>query len=368
MDSLGIESPASGVIGHGWSGVPNPFGTSSNLPRTSTWSQPGMFIPMHNLSSPPPPLKLHSQLTIAMKITAAGWTTTSSAFGIIGAPSRPSLSRPVSVRLWIVQACKQLTATNKSQQGFHDVHTILRQIDQIRPVSEPPVQMPEMLEICETEGDMQNGGGYFTIKTEGPGKMLVRHEVGGNMPASTRGSIAPGEIGSPIPGATANNNHHNNNMPHPPGPITSLASSSHTIAPGPVGGGLHHHQHHQHPLPGSFIGTPGIGTGSATGVGLGVGITTTTAGGNHSSIHHQYQHHHHQYASNHHHHHHPFQPPQPPHHPNHLNNNNHVGAVGGAQSQQHPQQQQQQQQPQQHPSATHFPPTSSSSIASPSGF
>ena len=125
----------------------------------------------------------------------------------------------MNVRLLIVQACKQLTAAKKSGDGFHDLSAILRQIDQIRPPTEAPVQMAEMLEICETEGDAQNGGGFFTIKTEGGtgagqtqvpgagtgpglGRTLVRHEAAGNMPTAGRGSIAPGDIGSPIPGSS----------------------------------------------------------------------------------------------------------------------------------------------------------------------
>ena len=163
-----------------------------------------------------------------------GWSN-STAFGIIGGPSRSSVSRPVSVRLLIVQACKQLTAANKGHDGFHELGTVLRQIDQIRPSSETPVQVNEMLEICETEGDSHNGGGYFTIKTEGPGRTLVRHEADGSMISSTRGSIAPGEIGSPIPGAS----------------IPSSTSSA-VVAPTAFAGGplqLQHQHPHSNPHP-----------------------------------------------------------------------------------------------------------------------
>ena len=130
-----------------------------------------------------------------------GWSN-ANAFGIIGIPNRPTLSRPVNVRLLIVQACKQLTAAKQPGDDFHDVSILLSLIEQIRPSNEAPVQMREMLEICETEGDSHNGGGYFIIKTDGSGRTLVKYEGGGNVPRSARGSVAPGEIGSPIQGSS----------------------------------------------------------------------------------------------------------------------------------------------------------------------
>ena len=105
------------------------------------------------------------------------------------------------MRLLICEACKQLTTSRGNGDGFHDVSAVLRQVDQIRPASEAQVQMREMLDICETEGDSQNGGGFFTIKSEGPGRTLVKHEIEGSTPLSARGGMAPGEIGSPLSGS-----------------------------------------------------------------------------------------------------------------------------------------------------------------------
>lgn len=170
----------------------------------------------------------------SLEVTSAdsailGWSN-ANAFGFSGFPhSRPSLSRPVNVRLLICQACKQLDSVssrssqpnnnnNASSDGFfHDVHLVLRQVDQTRPPNEAPIQMKEMLDICETEGDAQNGGGYFTIKHDAAGRQVVRYEgsdggfigsgAGGmhGMPphGSARGSIAPGEIGSPMTAQSA---------------------------------------------------------------------------------------------------------------------------------------------------------------------
>ncbi|KAI9794973.1 MAG: Stress response protein nst1 [Candelina submexicana] len=131
--------------------------------------------------------------------TGTGWSS-NNAFGVIGGPQhRSTPPRPVAIRLMICQVCKQLTGSNKHGNGFHDVNIVLRQIDQIRPANEAPVQMREMLEICETEGDSQNGGGYFVIKNEGSNGMTVRHEL--DTPDG-RGGMPLGEIGSPLPSNT----------------------------------------------------------------------------------------------------------------------------------------------------------------------
>ena len=135
-------------------------------------------------------------MSVADDATPAAWANVN-AYGIIGGANRPSLSRPVNVRLLICQACKQLP----SNDGFHEVNALLRQIDAIRPGNEAPVQLRELLEICETEGGALSGGGFFTIKQDAStGTTLVKHEREGSMPLSARGSLAPGEIGSPING------------------------------------------------------------------------------------------------------------------------------------------------------------------------
>lgn len=131
-------------------------------------------------------------------LSGAGWST-NNAFGVIGGPQRPSASRPVTVRLMVSQACKVLTANNpaKTGSGFNNISTILRQVEQLKPANEAPVQIQEMLGICDTEGNLQNGGGSFTIRDEGPRGVFVRFNADDNAQVSGRG---PGEIGSPIQG------------------------------------------------------------------------------------------------------------------------------------------------------------------------
>ncbi|KAH0542680.1 hypothetical protein FGG08_002913 [Glutinoglossum americanum] len=175
-------------VGNTWGAPPMAFG--SPLPGASTWSNvPSMHAPFTygavNLMSAPD----------------AGWSNTNS-FGVIGGASRPGTSRPVTVRLMVCQACKQLTANKKNGDTFHEINAVLRQVDQMRPANEAPVQMRELLDICETEGDIQNGGGFFAIQKDAQGRTFVKYEVDEGISGPGRGNIAPGEIGSPVPGSS----------------------------------------------------------------------------------------------------------------------------------------------------------------------
>jgi len=102
----------------------------------------------------------------------------------------------------VIQACKQLN-TMSSQNGspsYHDVSAVLRQVEQLRPSSEPSISLGEMLDICDTEGSPQNGGGSFSISEDENGQ-YVKFEPDTNSAApGHRPSIVPGDIGSPIPG------------------------------------------------------------------------------------------------------------------------------------------------------------------------
>ncbi|KAL4800492.1 salt tolerance down-regulator-domain-containing protein [Aspergillus venezuelensis] len=160
-------SPVAG--GNPWA---QPFGTS--FPGSSTWG----YMPGNN------------------------WSNNNNAFGA-GIHHRAHTSRPVSIRLWIIQACKQLSTMSptKGTDGFQEVKAVLRQVEQMRPPNEPSISLKEMLDICDTEGNATNGGGSFTIRSNSNGD-LVKFEPDTNSTTSHRGSIAPGEIGSPIPSST----------------------------------------------------------------------------------------------------------------------------------------------------------------------
>ena len=119
-----------------------------------------------------------------------------------GVHHRSHTSRPVTIRLLVIQACKQLNSMTSPQNGtgsFHDVNLVLGQVEQLRNSGEPSISLDEMLDICDTEGSAHNGGGSFSIK-EGPNGQSVRFEPDPNSAVSGhRGSIVPGDIGSPIP-------------------------------------------------------------------------------------------------------------------------------------------------------------------------
>ena len=125
----------------------------------------------------------------------------SNAFGIIGGTQRSNTSRPVMIRLLVCQACKHLTNVNpvKVNNGFHNVEAVLRQVEQMKPSNEGPIQRQELLDICDTEGNAQNGGGSFIIEDHEPNGTFVKFEGGNPTPLLGRGG--PGDIGSPVPGS-----------------------------------------------------------------------------------------------------------------------------------------------------------------------
>ncbi|KAL8671438.1 MAG: hypothetical protein Q9168_004067 [Polycauliona sp. 1 TL-2023] len=129
-----------------------------------------------------------------------GWSS-SNGFGIIGSSNRPNASRAVTIRLLVCQACNKLTANQASshRSGFHPVDAVLRQVHLMKPANEGAISLQEMLDICDTEGNNQNGGGSFVTETQGDSGTFVRFESGRNPSVSIRG--APGDIGSPIPGS-----------------------------------------------------------------------------------------------------------------------------------------------------------------------
>jgi hypothetical protein len=68
-------------------------------------------------------------------------------------------------------------------------------MEQLRPVSDAPIHKEELLDILDTEGNAQNGGGNFAFQTL-PQGTFVKYEMDGYAPP--RASGAPGDIGSPI--------------------------------------------------------------------------------------------------------------------------------------------------------------------------
>lgn len=97
-----------------------------------------------------------------------------------------------------------MTANNlsKGENGFHNVEAVLRQVEQLKPANEGPIQLSEMLDICDTEGNAQNGGGSFTVRTEESRGTFVKFEADDSISVNGRAVAAPGEIGSPLVGSS----------------------------------------------------------------------------------------------------------------------------------------------------------------------
>lgn len=182
---------------------PGGFGT-----HASSWNTPSMpFGQTPGLGQPQ-----WGSLPNASPMT--GWSNNNGPFGPMGGVGgaqmpmqmhRPSgfggqQSRPLTLRLAICQACKQLAANNVSTDGFQDVSALMRQM----PALDPPPSLKEVEEICETEGDSQNGGGELSTRKSGPSGdvFAVKWTPDSGTPKDqqARGSHAGlGEIGSPMP-------------------------------------------------------------------------------------------------------------------------------------------------------------------------
>jgi hypothetical protein len=110
----------------------------------------------------------------------------------------------------LCRACKEL-ADGEANKGdisgtdkddFIPLESIKGQVDLLN--QGEPVTEPELLDICDTEGNHLNGGGSFDVRRDDSGKVAIRWVSGnsaGDQPLLQRAVGAPGEIGSPIVGS-----------------------------------------------------------------------------------------------------------------------------------------------------------------------
>ncbi|KAL9611216.1 MAG: hypothetical protein Q9167_004130 [Letrouitia subvulpina] len=147
----------------------------------STWSTPQMPFGAPPMSGPPQ------------------WSNTP------GGPNRPNAPRAVTIRLLVCQACNKLSSgpPTSGKPGYHPIESVLRQVELMKPHGEGPITLQELLDICDTEGNMQNGGGSFIIESLAPNTTLVKFEQARNGSMGVRGAV-PGDIGSPVPGGAFN--------------------------------------------------------------------------------------------------------------------------------------------------------------------
>ncbi|KAK6067343.1 stress response protein NST1 [Seiridium cupressi] len=111
------------------------------------------------------------------------------------------LSRPVTVRLMLVKACKDLENHATDAEGFIDISVVKGHVDSIN--TSDSVSEIELLGMCETEGNPQNGDGSFDIRHEKSGKTSIRYDPTGGTPSMMPRNVgAPGQVGSPIVGSS----------------------------------------------------------------------------------------------------------------------------------------------------------------------
>lgn len=111
--------------------------------------------------------------------------------------------RSISVRQMLVRACKELANHAADQNGFITLSAIKGHVDSITPQDWEPVSEQDLVEMCETEGNAQNGGGSFETRRDDHGKISIRFDPNINMgPVHVPRSVgAPGEMKSPAIGS-----------------------------------------------------------------------------------------------------------------------------------------------------------------------
>lgn len=180
------QSAFAGPRASGPIGIGSPFTGAARLDSFGTpgssWTSPSMFGPPG----------LSSGSSWGANINTPTWTH--NGFGSLGhRPSGPN--RPLIIRLALCQACKQLSVLEPTKDDYHSVDSIIRQIEANRPLVDTPITLKEIEDICETEGDGQNGGGLLHVRHES-NSFAVKFEPDATSPSTGR----VGEIGSPIIG------------------------------------------------------------------------------------------------------------------------------------------------------------------------
>jgi hypothetical protein len=160
MEPSSFATPLSSY--NNWNAAPGPYGPSSSLPGVSYMNS---------------------------------WPTNPN-FGPLGAgPNRASQPRSVAIRLMLCKACRNLEGA--SPDGFINIDTIRQQVERLHPVpGDAPVTDRELLDLCETEGNPNNGGGFFDVRHEADGRVSVRYEPDMDF------TPPAGQIGSPVVGGS----------------------------------------------------------------------------------------------------------------------------------------------------------------------
>ncbi|KZZ98826.1 stress response protein nst1 [Moelleriella libera RCEF 2490] len=182
---------------------PGPRGFS-----TSPFMEPGSFSIGQNLWGstsgvsqhfPPPSLSNQQPWGSPPVPPGFGVGSPAPALSSMRAPSQP---RHVAMRLMLCHAFKNLaSAKHADSDGYIELSAIKSHIDLV--CGEPNMTEIDLLELCDTEGSLSNGGGTFDVRQSGrrSGKVVIRWIPDSNdgLGPGVRAVGAPGEIGSPLP-------------------------------------------------------------------------------------------------------------------------------------------------------------------------
>lgn len=124
---------------------------------------------------------------------------TGNGFGSIGSSGHQNsvTQRAITVRTLIANSCQKLTARSPigPMNSWHTLESVLRDVNITKPQQVGVVEQAEILALCETVGNTQNGGGNFEVYSE-PGVGILIRFTPGRTPSMGVG----GEIVSPIGG------------------------------------------------------------------------------------------------------------------------------------------------------------------------
>ncbi|KAK4146572.1 salt tolerance down-regulator-domain-containing protein [Dichotomopilus funicola] len=188
----------------------SPFGMDPMFSH-NPWGPPGPVQPNPFAPLPPPgfghsPLGVHPPVNLPWGHPMPPAST----FGAPGVVDRPIEPRSVAVRKMLRRACEDLSNANanantdssnnppNSTDSFIPLDRIKTQVEMLN--HGLPVDVKELLDICETEGNEVNGGGSFDVRDEPQtdGKS-IRFVPGNERPMAQPAQLAVGyHPGSPI--------------------------------------------------------------------------------------------------------------------------------------------------------------------------
>ncbi|KAL1836532.1 hypothetical protein VTJ49DRAFT_5044 [Mycothermus thermophilus] len=172
-----------------------PYGLMDPLHPHNPWGAPGPLPPANSYPPPPPgfapsPLGMPAPMHVPWGHHPMSHVATFGPPGV--ALDRPIEPRAIALRKMLRRACEELAANAttpeggkpaESGSGTADGTTAFVPLDRIKAQVELfnggfPVDVKELEDICETEGNEVNGGGSFDVRDEPGGGKSIRFVAG----------------------------------------------------------------------------------------------------------------------------------------------------------------------------------------------